>query len=320
MSSVGNEFAESSFTEEKKEKTHGGSKVEQGKSSQEVTITHFEANSSLPSQTTNTGPATRVGQRSPDSGKTFSMTSLPSAFSALNLDQSSHPAMANRYLTGGTSISGDSAGSSAAWAAAAAAAAAAVNGPGSTTSGSAGLPSGIVPPSSAGSIGTCPTTNSSVTGLVPLGAFESGDGMHYNVELMTNLTLYVCITALKSLRDKGMPLNMSTIAHTPQMDIIQSLVLNLDNEGRYLLLNCMANQLRYPNSHTYYFSYTILYLFSEQSKEQVKEQISRVLMERLIVNRPHPWGLLMTSAELLRNPAYRFWEHEFARCNTDIKT
>lgn len=149
--------------------------------------------------------------------------------------------------------------------------------------------------------------------------FGLADNMHYNVELMTTLALYLCITAIRSLRDKGMPLNMSTIAHTPQMDIIQSLVLNLDNEGRYLLLNCMANQLRYPNSHTYYFSYTILYLFSEQSKEQVKEQISRVLMERLIVNRPHPWGLLMTSAELLRNPAYHFWEHEFARCNPEIE-
>uniref|UniRef100_A0A094ZVC7 CCR4-NOT transcription complex subunit 1 n=1 Tax=Schistosoma haematobium TaxID=6185 RepID=A0A094ZVC7_SCHHA len=132
-----------------------------------------------------------------------------------------------------------------------------------------------------------------------LATFGLADSMHYNIELMTNLTLYVCITAIRNLREKGMPLNMSTIAHTPQMDIIQSLVLNLDNEGRYLLLNCMANQLRYPNSHTYYFSYTILYLFSEQSKEQVKEQISRVLMERLIVNRPHPWGLLMTSAELM---------------------
>lgn len=81
----------------------------------------------------------------------------------------------------------------------------------------------------------------------------------------------------------------------------------------------MANQLRYPNSHTYYFSYTILYLFSEQSKDQVKEQISRVLMERLIVNRPHPWGLLMTSAELLRNPIYRFWDHGFARCHKDME-
>uniref|UniRef100_A0A5K3FDQ3 CCR4-NOT transcription complex subunit 1 n=3 Tax=Mesocestoides corti TaxID=53468 RepID=A0A5K3FDQ3_MESCO len=152
-----------------------------------------------------------------------------------------------------------------------------------------------------------------------LSTFGLADNLHYNVELMMNVVLYICITAVKTLRETGMPLNMTTVAHTPQMDIIQSLVLNLDNEGRYLLLNCMANQLRYPNSHTYYFSYTILYLFAEQSKEQVKEQISRVLMERLIVNRPHPWGLLMTSAELLRNPVYRFWEHEFARCHKDME-
>ncbi|BHF82815.1 hypothetical protein SprV_0802595400 [Sparganum proliferum] len=87
---------------------------------------------------------------------------------------------------------------------------------------------------------------------------------------------------------------------------------------RYLLFNCMAKQLRYLNSRTYYFSYTILYLFSEHSKEQLKEQISRVLMERLIVSRPHPLALLMTSAELLRNPAYRFWQHEFARCHSEM--
>ena len=42
-------------------------------------------------------------------------------------------------------------------------------------------------------------------------------------------------------------------------------------------------------------------------------------MERLIVNRPHPWGLLMTSAELLRNPVYRYWDHEFARCHKDME-
>ena len=32
------------------------------------------------------------------------------------------------------------------------------------------------------------------------------------------------------------------------------------------------------------------------------EQITRVLLERLIVNRPHPWGLLITFIELIKNP------------------
>ena len=49
-------------------------------------------------------------------------------------------------------------------------------------------------------------------------------------------------------------------------------------------------QLRYPNSHTHYFSCTLLYLFAEANQEAIQEQITRVLLERLIVNRPHPWG------------------------------
>lgn len=32
----------------------------------------------------------------------------------------------------------------------------------------------------------------------------------------------------------------------------------------------------------------------------IQEQITRVLLERLIVNRPHPWGLLITFIELIK--------------------
>ena len=90
------------------------------------------------------------------------------------------------------------------------------------------------------------------------------------------------------------------IAKSAPMDIFQYLVQDLDNEGRYLFLNAVANQLRYPNNHTHYFSCVLLYLFSEASQEIVQEQVTRVLLERLIVNRPHPWGLLITFIELIK--------------------
>ena len=45
------------------------------------------------------------------------------------------------------------------------------------------------------------------------------------------------------------------------MDVLEALVSGLDNEGRYFALNAIANQLRYPNSHTYFFSCGLLYLF-----------------------------------------------------------
>lgn len=109
-----------------------------------------------------------------------------------------------------------------------------------------------------------------------------------------------------------------------------------------MFLNAIANQLRFPNSHTHYFSCTLLYLFAEANSEAIQEQITRlilkkmyisylvrfnlilkfiyrVLLERLIVNRPHPWGLLITFIELIKNPAYKFWNHEFVHCAPEIE-
>lgn len=50
------------------------------------------------------------------------------------------------------------------------------------------------------------------------------------------------------------------------LDIFQALVVDLDTEGRYLFLNAVANQLRYPNTHTHYFSFILLYLFAESNQ------------------------------------------------------
>merc|ERR1712107_392187 len=103
-------------------------------------------------------------------------------------------------------------------------------------------------------------------------------------------------------------------------DIFQNLASDMDTEGRYLFLNCIANQLRYPNSHTLYFSYLLLYLFGEANTEAIQEQITRVLLERLIVNRPHPWGLLITFIELIKNTTFKFWSHEFVHCAPEIQS
>ena len=34
-----------------------------------------------------------------------------------------------------------------------------------------------------------------------------------------------------------------------------------------------------------------------------------MLLERLIVYRPHPWGLLVTFIELIKGEEYNFWEY-----------
>uniref|UniRef100_A0A2C9M1C2 CCR4-Not complex component Not1 C-terminal domain-containing protein n=1 Tax=Biomphalaria glabrata TaxID=6526 RepID=A0A2C9M1C2_BIOGL len=69
---------------------------------------------------------------------------------------------------------------------------------------------------------------------------------------------------------------MSTIAPSSHMDIFQNLAVNLDTEGRYLFLTAIANQLRYPNSHTHYFSCALLYLFRQANDQTIQEQITRL--------------------------------------------
>lgn len=130
-----------------------------------------------------------------------------------------------------------------------------------------------------------------------------------------SLVLYVGAHALARLQGSQISTSLS---RTPEVEVILKL-MELDDQGRYISLNAIANQLRYPSSHTHYFSCVMLYLFSESKSVAVKEQVTRVLLERLIVNRPHPWGLLITFIELIKNQRYGFWNYPFTRCATEIE-
>jgi CCR4-NOT transcription complex subunit 1 len=126
------------------------------------------------------------------------------------------------------------------------------------------------------------------------------------------LVLYVGMHAIAKQQS-------SQISHrTSEMEVLQKL-MDFGDRGRYIGLNAIANQLRFPSSHTHYFSCVMLYLFSEAKDEGVREQVTRVLLERLIVHRPHPWGLLVTFIELIKNQRYQFWSHPFTRCATEIE-
>ncbi|XP_042504897.1 CCR4-NOT transcription complex subunit 1-like [Macadamia integrifolia] len=152
-------------------------------------------------------------------------------------------------------------------------------------------------------------------------------GTRYNVPLINSLVLYVGMQAIQQLQTRTPPhaqplaqgASMDIFLVGTAMDIFQTLIGELDTEGRYLFLNAVGNQLRYPNNHTHYFSFVLLYLFAEANQEIIQEQITRVLLERLIVNRPHPWGLLITFIELIKNPRYNFWNRSFTRCAPEIE-
>lgn len=138
-------------------------------------------------------------------------------------------------------------------------------------------------------------TRSSVSFLSDLPTFlelSQSPGQRYNISVVNAVVMYVGVRAIDSISEKEQRISTDTIAHTAFMDIFQNLAVSLCTEGKkgvnkyysflihpfigkYLLFNAIANQLRYPNSHTHYFSCTLLYLFLEANSEQIQEQITR---------------------------------------------
>jgi hypothetical protein len=93
------------------------------------------------------------------------------------------------------------------------------------------------------------------------------------------------------------------------VEVVCEIVGGLDREGRYLWISSMTNYLRYPSSETLYFSELLISIFLTKgglAEAERRETILRVLLERLIVHRPHPWGLLVTFVTLVRDTG--FWE------------
>lgn len=145
----------------------------------------------------------------------------------------------------------------------------------------------------------------------------------YNLPLITSVVIYIgAQSAAGFLSAEGGQegkMNPNAMAQRPAAKIYKQLLSSLDAEGRYHVINAMANQLRYPNSHTYFFMKLMFFFFLEGEDEYLQEQITRVLLERLIVHRPHPWGLLVTFIELIKNPRYAFWGHPFTKMNPAIE-
>lgn len=110
-----------------------------------------------------------------------------------------------------------------------------------------------------------------------LGILKVSDvpGSKYDSTLMSALILYIGTRAIDALQSKKQKISVQSIANSPFMDVFQSLASALCSEGRHVFLNAIVNQLRYPNTHTHYFSCMLLYMFLEAKIEAVQEQITR---------------------------------------------
>ncbi|KAI8060469.1 CCR4-Not complex component, Not1-domain-containing protein [Gongronella butleri] len=94
----------------------------------------------------------------------------------------------------------------------------------------------------------------------------------------------------------------------------QWLVRHMDDQGRFVLVGCLVDHLRYPSSHTYFFTMVLLHLYEMPA---IAESIVRVLLERLLVHRPHPWGVQVLYYKLTTENA--FWQQEFVHSSSRIQ-
>lgn len=83
------------------------------------------------------------------------------------------------------------------------------------------------------------------------------------------MSYFSCLQAIQQLQGRTPHTQTTALAVFSvgaALDFFQTLIVELDTEGRYLFLNAVANQLRYPNTHTHYFSFILLYLFAESNQ------------------------------------------------------
>ncbi|OLY82021.1 General negative regulator of transcription subunit 1 [Smittium mucronatum] len=147
----------------------------------------------------------------------------------------------------------------------------------------------------------------------------------YNINLINSLVMHLIIMSAggELLLDQKV-IDQKSISSQKKENVlilIKSLISKFDFEGRYLFLNSFVNHLRYPSTHTYFVNQLLFTLFQDDTDPdlRLKELVTRVLIERVTVNQPFPWGLLVTVSNLVLNPTYGFWSQGFSRVTPQIE-
>ncbi|KAG7130654.1 CCR4-NOT transcription complex subunit 1 like protein [Verticillium longisporum] len=139
-----------------------------------------------------------------------------------------------------------------------------------------------------------------------------------NLSVIEAIILHVGKYAVGRLAQGGESFNPSST----DVAVLSLLMHELAPEPRYYLIVGMVNQLRFPGDMTSYFSRVLLEIFGRDLNDpddtEIRQQITRVLWERLIGFWPQPWGLMITVLELLKNEKYAFFDLPFVKSSPEI--
>ncbi|OTB01909.1 hypothetical protein M426DRAFT_74942 [Hypoxylon sp. CI-4A] len=109
---------------------------------------------------------------------------------------------------------------------------------------------------------------------------------------------------------------------SPDVKTVSLLVHELQPQARYFLLSSIIDHLRSYSPMTEYFSYVIFDLFGQDMNDpeeaDIRQQIVRVLLERIAGFWPQPWGLMMVIIELVTKEKYHFFDQPFIKADRDV--
>lgn len=140
-----------------------------------------------------------------------------------------------------------------------------------------------------------------------------------NLTVIDALTWYLGSRAAERVANK----EASNTSGTPDVSMLSLLLHELPPEPRYYVLCSMINQLRSPDAQTQYFSHIILDMFVGQDTRDpdeldIRQQIARIMFERLVGYWPQPWGLVATFTDLLKNDKFMFFELPFIKASPEM--
>ncbi|KAK4047791.1 CCR4-NOT core subunit cdc39 [Microbotryomycetes sp. JL201] len=136
-----------------------------------------------------------------------------------------------------------------------------------------------------------------------------------NIALANSFVLYLGAAAINQTKASSGSVRFDS--QSASVALLQALMSEVEPEQRYYLVCATANQLRYPNAHTWWFSEFLLNIFSEAGQDGLRESIVRVLLERVVAHRPHVWGVLFTFNQLL-DDRFGLLKHKFVQAAPEV--
>ena len=105
--------------------------------------------------------------------------------------------------------------------------------------------------------------------------------------------------------------------------LLHQLARELEGEARHDFVNGLMNQLRFPNKHTLFVLDVVIGMFAAQPADEADESVLEIvtcaLIERLAVQRPHPWGVMVALLEIHKQHSQVFWELPFIKGSVEVR-